>query len=207
VSGVAEGGAGNGKAGGHGDGQGHGHAGRTRTGAIATVHRYELPLPCESVWSLIGEVEGFRSWWPWLRQFEGQGLAVGDEWRCTVQPPVPYLVRFRVVIDHVEPPTLVRARVLGDVVGDATLTLEASSEAPVSGSGAGSGLNGNRRPAGGVGCTAILESSLAPGNRALGVVSRFAAPIARFGHDWVLDSAARQFIAKAVEPALGERPS
>jgi hypothetical protein len=138
-----------------------------------------------------------------LRQFEGQGLAVGDEWCCTVQPPVPYLVRFRVVIDHVEPPTLVRARVLGDVVGDATLTLEASSEAPDSGSSS----NGNGRPAGTVGCIARLESSLAPGNRALGVVSRFAAPVARFGHDWVLDSAARQFIAKAVEPALGDHTS
>jgi hypothetical protein len=198
VSGVA-GGGGNGKV------DAHGPAGGKRLGAIATVHRYELPLPCESVWSLIGQVQGFRSWWPWLRQFEGQGLAVGDEWRCTVQPPVPYLVRFRVVIDHVEAPTLVRARVLGDVVGDATLTLEASSETP--GFGSGSSSNGNGRPDGVVGCVARLESSLAPGNRALAVVSRFAAPVARFGHDWVLDSAARQFIAKAVEPALGDHSS
>ena len=175
-----------------------GHAGRTRTGAITTVHRYELPLPCESVWSLIGRVQGYRTWWPWLRQFEGEGLAVGDEWRCTVQPPVPYLVRFRVVIDHVEAPRLVRARVLGDVVGDATLTLVAWS---------GPGSNGHGRADGTVGCVASLESSLAPGNRALAVVSRFAAPVARFGHDWVLDSAARQFIAKAVEPALGDPAS
>ncbi len=196
---MAGGGGGNGKAGGGGK----------RLGAITTVHRYELPLPCESVWSLIGQVQGFRSWWPWLRQFEGQGLAVGDEWRCTVQPPVPYLVRFRVVIDHVEEPNLVRASVLGDVVGDATLTLETSSEAPGSGSGSSSGSssNGNGSPAGSVGCVARLESSLAPGNRALAVVSRFAAPVARFGHDWVLDSAARQFIARAVEPALGDHSS
>jgi hypothetical protein len=169
-----------------------------RPGAITTVHRYELPLPCEEIWSLIGDVQGYRTWWPWLRQFEGQGLAVGDEWRCMVQPPVPYLVRFRVVIDQVEAPNLVRARVLGDVVGNATLTLQSSSEAP----GAGSGSNGDGRANGRAGCVARLESSLAPGNRALGVVSRFAAPLARFGHDWVLDSAARQFIAKAVEPAL-----
>lgn len=202
---MAEGHAGEGRAGGNG----HGQAASRRWGAITTVHRYELPLPRESVWSLIGQVQGFRSWWPWLRQFEGQGLAVGDEWRCTVQPPVPYLVRFRVVIDHVEAPTLVRARVLGDVVGDATLTLEASPGVPFSGSNPNSspGSNGNGRPVGGIGCTARLESSLAPGNRALGVVSRFAAPVARFGHDWVLDSAARQFIARAVEPALGGHPS
>jgi uncharacterized protein YndB with AHSA1/START domain len=186
--------------GGNGKADAHGHPGLQRTGAITTVHRYELPLPCESVWTLIGQVQGYRSWWPWLRQFEGEGLEVGDEWRCTVQPPVPYLVRFRVVIDHVEAPTLVRARVLGDVVGDATLTLEASEVT-------GPGSNGDGRSDGTAGCVARLESSLAPGNRALAVVSRFAAPVARFGHDWVLDSAARQFIARAVEPALGGHSS
>jgi uncharacterized protein YndB with AHSA1/START domain len=142
-------------------------------------------LSPETVWSLINDVEHYRSWWPWLRQFEGDGLSVGDEWRCTVQPPVPYLVRFRVVIDHVEPPSLVQAQVLGEVVGTATLTLEPEPH----------------------GCVAVLQSSLAPGNTALAVVSRFAAPLARFGHDWVLDSAARQFIAKAIEPALGDAAS
>ena len=44
----------------------------------------------------------------------------------------------------------------------------------------------------------------APGNTALQVISRFAAPIARFGHDWVLDSGARQFIARAVVPLVGD---
>lgn len=164
---------------------GNGSRPREVPGAITTVHRYALPLGPETVWSLINGAEHFRSWWPWLRQFEGGGLSVADEWRCTVQPPVPYLVRFRVVIDHVEPPSLVRAQVFGDVVGDATLTLDPAT----------------------TGCVALLHSSLAPGNTALAVVSRFAAPLARFGHDWVLDSAARQFIAKAIEPALGRAAS
>jgi hypothetical protein len=159
-------------------------------GAITTLHRYELPLEPETVWSLIKGVDHFPSWWPWLRQFDAGGLAVGDEWRCTVQPPVPYLVRFRIVIEHVERPALVRARVLGDVVGDAMLTLEPVMQQ----------VDGKEA----AGCVALLHSSLAPGNPALAVVSRFAAPIARFGHDWVLDSAARQFIARAIEPALGD---
>jgi hypothetical protein len=147
------------------------------------------------VWSLINGVEQYRSWWPWLKQFEAGGLSVGDEWRCTVQPPVPYLVRFRVVIDHVEPPSLVRAKILGDVVGEATLTLESA------GVGALDGNSGAGAPGG---CIALLQSTLAPGNTALAVVSRFAAPVARFGHDWVLDSAARQFITRAIEPAAGD---
>ena len=95
---------------------------------------------------------------------------------------MPYLVRFRVEIEDVEPAVLVRAKVLGDVVGVATLTLRDADN----------------------GCTATLDSSLAPGNRALRLVSRFAAPIARFGHDWVLDSGARQFITRAVEPLVGD---
>ena len=151
-------------------------------GTIATVHRYELPLPREDVWNLISQVSQYRTWWPWLRAFDAVALAAGDEWRCAVQPPVPYLVRFGVVIEQVEIATLVRATVVGDVVGAATLTLDDTD----------------------TGCTATLDSSLAPGNRALRLASRFAGPIARFGHDWVLDSGARQFIARAVDPLVGD---
>jgi hypothetical protein len=161
-----------------------GDAAAPLAGTITTVHRYEIPLPREAVWEQISEVGNYRRWWPWLRVFEARALAVGDEWRCQVQPPVPYLVRFRVALEHVEAPSLVRARVLGDVVGDATLELEEL----VDGSGPG--------------CVARLHSSLAPGNTALRFISRAAAPIARFGHDWVLDSGARQFIARAVAPVL-----
>jgi uncharacterized protein YndB with AHSA1/START domain len=155
---------------------------KERPGSITTVHRYDLPLPREGVWTLISDVSRYRSWWPWLREFHGTALAEGDEWLCEAQPPVPYPVRFRVAIEHVEAPRLVRATVSGDVVGDATLTLGDA----------------------GAGCTATLESSLAPGNTALRLVSRFAGPIARFGHDWVLDSGARQFIARAVEPLVSD---
>ncbi len=154
-----------------------------RPGAITTVHRYDLALPREDVWRLISEVSHFRDWWPWLRVFDGVALAKGDEWRCEVQPPVPYPVRFRVVIEHIEAPGLVCASVSGDVVGVATLTLDEDAAA---------------------GCTATLQSSLAPGNAALQLVSRFAAPLARFGHDWVLDSGARQFSARAIEPLVAD---
>jgi uncharacterized protein YndB with AHSA1/START domain len=151
-------------------------------GTITTVHRYDLPLPREDVWRLITDVASYRSWWPWLRKFDAAAFAEGESWRCEVQPPMPYLVRFGVEIDHVEEAKLVRATVGGDVVGEATLAFDDSD----------------------AGCVATLHSSLAPGNRALRLVSRFAAPIARFGHDWVLDSGARQFIARAVQPLAGD---
>ncbi|HVT42109.1 MAG TPA: hypothetical protein VHD39_03930 [Acidimicrobiales bacterium] len=189
-------------------------SGTERPGTITTVHRYVLPLPRAEVWSLIGQVSRYRSWWPWLRVFEGAALAPGDEWRCEVQPPVPYPVRFRVEIGRIEVGSLVEAEVRGDVVGVATLALEDGTGGPAevrgsSGSGpygvgpagaqgAGSLVAGNQ------GCTATLRSSLAPGNAVLQQVSRFAAPLARFGHDWVLDSGARQFIARAVAPVAGD---
>ena len=130
------------------------------------------------MWERISALENYRSWWPWLRRFDARALATGEEWRCEVQPPLPYIVRFQVAIEKVDPPAFVHALVLGDVVGDATLELEEAES----------------------GCRAILHSALAPGNSALRLVSRFAAPLARFGHDWVLDSGARQFIARAVVP-------
>jgi hypothetical protein len=152
-------------------------------GAISTEHRYAIPIDAATAWTLISDVTNYRTWWKWLRQFEAQGLTAGEEWRCEVQPPLPYPVRFRVSIEEVEAPRWVRAIVKGDVVGTATLLIEDDPDvAP--------------------GCVAILTSSLAPGNTTLRLVSRLAAPVARFGHDWVLDSGARQFIARAVPPTL-----
>jgi hypothetical protein len=132
------------------------------------------------VWELISDMDGYRTWWSWLRTFDAPGLKEGEEWRCMIQPPLPYLVRFTVHIERIEEPELVQARVTGDVVGMATLKL---------------GVKG-------MGCEAHLSSTLAPGNSMLRVVSRVAAPVARFGHDWVLDSGARQFIARAITPAV-----
>lgn len=150
----------------------------TLAGTISTVRDYDLPLRRDEVWEQISTMSNYRTWWPWLRRFEAGGLDAGEEWRCEVQPPLPYLVRFKVAIEKVDAPVLVHALVLGDVVGDATLELEEAEH----------------------GCRAILRSALAPGNSALRLVSRFAAPVARFGHDWVLDSGARQFIARAAPP-------
>jgi hypothetical protein len=149
-------------------------------GAITSEHRYALPLEREAVWDLISDVDSYRGWWGWLRVFDAAGLAEGEEWNCLVQPPLPYLVRFQVHLDEVDAPRIVRARVTGDVVGTARLQLDED----------------------GAGCVARLSSTLAPGNATLRLVSRLAAPLARFGHDWVLDSGARQFIARAVTPTL-----
>ncbi len=50
----------------------------------------------------------------------------------------------------------------------------------------------------------VLVRSLAPGTTPLPLVSRFAGPIARTAHDWVLDSGARQFVSRGVQPLVGD---
>ena len=62
-------------------------------GACALAHRRteHRSTACPGRTStLISEMSHYRLWWPWLRAFEAAALAEGEEWRCEVQPPVPY---------------------------------------------------------------------------------------------------------------------
>lgn len=139
-----------------------------------TDRRYQLPLAPADLWAAVARVDDYQGWWPWLRRFDARQLAADEVWSCLVQPPLPYWVRFDVALTEVRPLRLVRASVTGDVVGDALLEI---SPHPV-------------------GTEARLTSSLEPGNGFLRTVARLAAPAIRFGHDWVLDAGARQFIAR-----------
>ena len=120
----------------------------------------------------MADVRRYRERWPWLRRFDAtQGLVEGALWRCRVQPPLPYSVGFTLTLDELTESERVRATVRGDIEGSAELTLKEDPR----------------------GCELHLVSSLAPrhpGLRALALVGR---PLIRFGHDWVLDTGAKQF--------------
>lgn len=146
---------------------------------VLSDRRYRFAVPPTRLWSVATSVERYRDWWPWLRGFDADGFGPGQQWTCTVQPPLPYVVRFDVVIGEVRPTELVRASLTGDIVGSADLEI---------------------RPVG-VGCEARLVSRLAPGNGFLRLAARVARPVVRFGHDWVLDSGARQFSERALSDA------
>lgn len=122
----------------------------------------------------MGAVDHYRTWWPWLRSFEATALESAETWSCAVQPPVPYALRFTVIMQEVVPEQLVTASIDGDITGEARLELAAA----------------------GAGCDVHLVSALAPGSRALRAVSTVARPVVRFGHDWVLDNGARQFASR-----------
>lgn len=137
---------------------------------------YRFEVTADALWSAIAETGDYPRWWPWLSDFDANGLVAGDVWTCTVRPPLPYRLRFAIHLDDVEPTTLVTARVSGDIAGTARLDI-----AP----------NGD-------GCNVRLRSSLRPSSAAFGMLALFARPIVRRGHDWVLDTGARQFVRLAV---------
>jgi uncharacterized protein YndB with AHSA1/START domain len=139
---------------------------------IASDRSYRFAADPEELWDRIAAVEDFSTWWPWLRRFDGRALAPGDRWRCTVQPPLPYSLSFTIAIREVEPARRVAATISGEVQGTAELTIEPHDEG---------------------GCTARLQSRLAPQSRFLQGIALVARPVVSLGHDWVLDTGARQF--------------
>ena len=146
---------------------------------VRSDRRYPVPAPPATVWAALERTDDYRSWWPWLRRFEAAGLVEGDVWRCTIRPPLPYVVRFDLTIETADPPATVTARLTGDIVGEARIDL-----APTGPSGASSELR--------------LIAALSPGSPAFGLLARLARPLVTRGHDWVLDTGARQFVDRAV---------
>jgi hypothetical protein len=132
-------------------------------------------MPPAALWDQISDVTAYQSWWPWLRMFDGRRLAGGDVWRCTVRPPLRYTVRFTVTIDEVVAHRFVSAAIAGDIAGNAELEIVAAAD----------------------GSEVRLISALRPDKRLLRVITAVARPVARYGHDWVLDCGARQFAERS----------
>lgn len=157
---------------------GHGPASRWNMVGmlVRTDRRFDLPVPPAALWVHLAQVERYPQWWPWLRRFDGRALAAEEEWACTVQPPLPYSVSFTVHLDRVEAPVRAAAHVHGDIEGWAELSVEPASD----------------------GSQVRLVSALAPSNGHLRLATRLAGPVVRFGHDWVVGTAVRQFAARAL---------
>jgi hypothetical protein len=147
----------------------------------ATFHSdrsWQFGIPREQLWERLTATEDYSIWWPWLCRFQPiGGFQPGARWSCTVSPPLPYEVAFSVLLDRVEPASEVQARVVGDITGEAQLTI-------VAGHG---------------GCTARLRSSLAPTTPLLRRVGAAVRPVVEWGHDWVLDQGRRQFVDAALD--------
>ncbi|HEY8526216.1 MAG TPA: hypothetical protein VIL48_14695 [Acidimicrobiales bacterium] len=145
---------------------------------ISSNHTFRLPAARPAVWDALGAVCDYRTWWPWLRRFEASGLDEGDVWRCAIRPPLPYVLRCTVELTTVQAPALVVAQLDGDIVGDARLDL--TDAGPHTEARITSHLRARRLPA--------------------RLLARLAPPVARWGHDWVFATAARQFERALVPP-------
>lgn len=121
-------------------------------------------------------VERYPSWWPWLRAFDAQGLRSGDLWQCVVKPPLPYELSFTVDLVEVSAPRRIDVRIGGDVHGTASVAI-----AP---EGSGSEVR--------------VRSRLSPVTPVLRGVAFVAWPVARYAHDWIIDTGARQFVEQAL---------
>jgi hypothetical protein len=138
---------------------------------IRSDQRHSFDASPEELWAAMVSVDRFRSWWPWLRRFDAAGVAPGDVWTATVQPPLPYRLTFDLLLTEVQRPRLVAVDVTGDIEGAARLE--------VTRRGSGSELH--------------FTSELTPTSSVLRAVAQVAPPVARFGHQWVLETGLRQF--------------
>jgi len=138
--------------------------------------RHSFDVSPEELWAAMARVDCYQDWWPWLRRFDAAALSAGDVWTATVQPPLPYRLTFDLLITEADAPSVVAVDVTGDLEGTARLE--------VAGSLVGSELH--------------FTSELEPTRSMLRAVTRWATPVARFGHEWVLDSGLRQFRERAL---------
>jgi uncharacterized protein YndB with AHSA1/START domain len=139
-------------------------------------HHFAFAQPPADVWASLVRVDRYRDWWPWLAGFEAGGFEAGERWRCLVRPPLPYSVRFEVLLEEVEAPRFVTATVSGDIDGPAAIDLEPTPDG---------------------GTDLRLVSALAPSAGLLRAATAIAGPVVRWGHDWVLTTGLRQFRERA----------
>jgi hypothetical protein len=147
---------------------------------IRSDRTYRFELAPDELWTALGRVGDYPRWWSWLVGFDGRRLAAGEVWTCAVRPPLPYTVRFRIALDEVDAPHRIAAHLDGDLTGTAELCVADADPGP-----------GLQHAAGG--SEVRLTASLAPAQRWLAAVAGLSGPLVRWGHDWVLDTGARQF--------------
>lgn len=143
---------------------------------IGSDRWYDFEVSPDTFWEAASRTDLYRGWWPWLQRFDAGLLAEGQVWTCCVRPPLPYAVTFSVELHDVRQGMTVQARVSGDIEGRARLDVERAVS----------------------GCRVRLRSSLSPSSRLLKTASVLARPVVGFGHNWVLDTGARQFRARAL---------
>lgn len=133
----------------------------------------------DRLWAALLRTEDYRSWWPWLREFSGDGLVPGGRTTCVVRAPVPYTLRFTVTVTELVPGERIEAVVDGDVTGPARLEVAA--------------IGGRRRAS-----QVRLAWEVELQRPMLRAAARFGRPVMEWGHDWVTNTGFEQFCRSAL---------
>jgi uncharacterized protein YndB with AHSA1/START domain len=132
---------------------------------------FEFDVAPRDLWSVLTQTDRYPEWWPWLRDFDRAEIEAGAVASCVVQGPLPYTLRFEVVVESVVPEERVATQVRGDLSGPAVLEL-------------------TERPGG---SSARLQWSLELRDRLLRPLSRVARPAMVWAHDRVIEIGLREF--------------
>lgn len=149
---------------------------------LSTDRRLAFDAPASAVWGAMADVDSYQSWWPWLRTFEANALAVGEIWRCEIVAPLRYTVAFTLKFDVVVAPFHIEASMRGDIVGGAWIDVEERGER----------------------CDVWIRSEIFPASRFLRGLTRVLYPVAKSGHDAIITSGAKQFQERALTPGVAD---
>jgi hypothetical protein len=138
-----------------------------RRPVITYRHDHGFPVTPQELWDVIGEVDQFESWWPWLEEFrlEGGGLQRGAVLHGVIAPPLPYRMRVLIELTRCEPPHRIEALIHGDLEGEANLEIRAQ----------------------GVGSSVEVAWMVEMMQRPMRLADRVAHPLMQWGHDRVVE--------------------
>jgi hypothetical protein len=137
---------------------------------------WEFAVGPDELWGVLERTDDFRRWWPWLRELSGDGLVPGGRSDCVVRAPIPYTLRFTVVVRELVPGRLVAAVVEGDLAGPARLEVNAVE----------------------VGSSVRLAWEMELCRPVLRAAARVGRPVMEWGHDWVVSNGTEQFLRRAL---------
>jgi Polyketide cyclase / dehydrase and lipid transport len=135
---------------------------------VMTYRRdHDFSVSPSELWAVIGEIDQFETWWPWLEEFrlEGGSLQRGAVLRGVIAPPLPYRMQVQIELTRCDPPRGMEALVHGDLEGDASLELRGD----------------------GVGTRVHVAWEVEMMQRPMRLADRMAHPLLQWGHDRVVD--------------------
>src|SRR3954469_3631430 len=82
-----------------------------------------FPVPPDHLWDVVSRTGDYRSWWPWLRDFDAPSVDTGVCGSCVIQSPLPYALRLDISVERSQAPSIIETYVRGDLDGPARLEI------------------------------------------------------------------------------------